>query len=109
MTAAEAEAEFWALASPLLEHAGVTRSTMMGYPCLRLDGDFFAIWDPLHERLIVKLDATTVRALIDAEEAEPFAPAGRRFREWAALPIDRSASWNGLLERALQTAVNRRS
>lgn len=103
------ESEFWALATPLLDQAGVTRSTMMGYPCLRLDGDFFASWDPQHGRLIVKIDATTVTALIDADEAEPFVPAGRRFREWAAIPSDRSASWNGLLERALQAAVSRRS
>jgi hypothetical protein len=95
---AEAEAEFWALAPPLLEHAGVTRSTMMGSPCLRLDGDFFASWDPKHGRLIVKLDAATVTESIDAEEAEPFAPAGGRFREWAAIPTDRSASSNRLLE-----------
>lgn len=101
--------EFWALATPLLEQAGVTRSTMMGYPCLRLDGDFFASWDPQRGRLIVKLDATTVAALIAADEAEPFAPAGRRFREWAAIPTDRSASWDGLLERALQEAARRRS
>jgi len=82
---------------------------MMGYPCLRLGGDFSANWYSQRLRLIVKLDATTVTALIDADEAEPLAPAGRRFHEWAAIPSDRSASWNGLLERSLEVAVSRRS
>ena len=37
-TPAEHEARFWALAEPMLAQAGVTRSTMMGLPCLRIDG-----------------------------------------------------------------------
>ena len=28
------EARFWELAQPLLDQAGATRSTMMGFPCL---------------------------------------------------------------------------
>ena len=36
---------FAELAEPLLATAGVTRSTMMGLPCLRREGAFFAAWD----------------------------------------------------------------
>jgi hypothetical protein len=36
---------FTELAEPLLATAGVTRSTMMGLPCLRREGSFFAAWD----------------------------------------------------------------
>jgi hypothetical protein len=32
------EARFWELAQSLLDQAGVTRSTMMGFSCLRLPG-----------------------------------------------------------------------
>jgi hypothetical protein len=42
--------EFWDAAAPLLQRPGVTRSTMMGYPCLRLHGDFFASWTCLSAR-----------------------------------------------------------
>ena len=35
----------WELAGQLLAEPGVTRSTMMGYPCLRANGAFFACID----------------------------------------------------------------
>ncbi|MFM2073098.1 MAG: hypothetical protein RLZZ623_3362, partial [Actinomycetota bacterium] len=39
------EAKFWDLAEELLQRPDVSRSTMMGLPCLRLDGAFFASLD----------------------------------------------------------------
>src|SRR5215207_8689738 len=100
---------FWAVARPLLEQAGVTRSTMMGFPCLRLDGDFFASCDPRSGELVVKLNAPRASALIDAGKAEPFAPNGRRFREWARVPQRQHRSWPALLDEALQCSVERGS
>ena len=82
-------ARFWELAQPLLDQAGVTRSTMMGFPCLRLHGDFFATCDRRSGDLVVKLDQEQVTRLIHAARAEPFAPNGRRFRAWAAIPYER--------------------
>jgi hypothetical protein len=32
------DTKFWGLATPLLAQLGVTRSTMMGFPCLRFEG-----------------------------------------------------------------------
>jgi hypothetical protein len=49
------EALFWELAQPLLAEPGVTRSTMMGYPCLRANGAFFACVERATGNLIVKL------------------------------------------------------
>lgn len=101
------EDRFWDLAGSLLDRPGVSRSTMMGYPCLRLDGDFFASWDPAHERLVVKLDAARASALIDAGRAEPFAPNGRRFKEWVSVPATKRRSWGRLLDDAFERAVTR--
>ncbi len=81
---------------------------MMGFPCLRLNGDFFASCDHRTGHLVIKLDEHAVSALIDAGEAEPFAPNGRRFREWASIPVRRQRSWGPLLDQALQTAAMRR-
>ena len=53
---ARGEERFWKLAEPLLRRAGVTRSTMMGFPCLRLDGDFFASCDSRSGALVIKLN-----------------------------------------------------
>lgn len=95
------EEKFWDLAEPLLGRTDVSRSTMMGFPCLRVRGDFFASTDRATGALIVKLAEARVDELIDAGRAEPFAPAGRRFREWAAIPYERSRTWKRLLDEAL--------
>ncbi len=97
------EARFWALAEPLLaERPSVTRSTMMGLPCLRVDGAFFASWDRKTGALLVKLPEARVDELVESGRAESFAPAGRRFREWAAVPTGRSRSWRALLDQAYE-------
>lgn len=100
------EARFWDLATPMLGQLGVTRSTMMGLPCLRWNGAFFASCDRRTGNLLVKLTETRVDALIAAGRAEPFAPAGRRFRQWAAIPERRSRSWKRLLTEALEHAIS---
>jgi hypothetical protein len=96
------EDRFWDLAEPLLlTRAGVTRSTMMGFPCLRINGGFFASLDRKHGQLVVKLPAERVTELVTTGAALPFAPAGRTFREWAAISPSDSETWPGLLEEAL--------
>lgn len=96
------EEKFWDLAEPLLGQPDVTRSTMMGFPCMRVRGQFFASTDCANGNLLVKLPEARVDKLIDAGRAEPFAPAGRRFREWAAIPYAQSRSWKRLLDEAHQ-------
>lgn len=91
---------FWELAEPLLA-AGAEKSTMMGHPCLRIDGDFFASMERRTGDLIVKLSADTVNEMIDAGTALPFAPAGRRFKEWALVTSRDEDHWETLLQDAL--------
>lgn len=95
------EARFWDLAEPLLARPDVERSTMMGLPCLRVHGAFFASCDRSSGDLLVKLPEARVDQLVEAGRAHAFAPAGRRFREWAAIPPERSRSWKRLLDEAL--------
>jgi len=102
------EQHFWRLAAPLLDQPGVTRSTMMGFACLRLDGAFFATCDHRTGNLVVKLDEQRVTDLIDADTAEPFAPSGRRFREWASIPLTHRRRWGRLLDEALGFAARRK-
>lgn len=103
------EQRFWALAAPLLHQPGVTRSTMMGFACLRLDGDFFAACDHRTGDLVVKLNEQRVSALIDSGIAEPFAPNGRSFREWASIRLEHRRRWGRLLDEALELAAIRKS
>lgn len=95
------EARFWDLAEPLLARPDVERSTMLGLPCLRVHGAFFAGCDRRTGDLLIKLSEARVDHLVGSGRARAFAPAGRRFREWAAVPPERSRSWKGLLEEAL--------
>ena len=105
----EGEARFWELAAPLLAEAGVTRSTMMGFPCLRLHGEFFASCDRRTGDLVVKLGETSVDRLLETGGAEPFAPNGRRFRAWATVPWSRRRTWSRHLDAALAAAAERAS
>ena len=101
------EAGFRDLTEPLLARPGVERSTMMGLPCVRLSGAFFASFDRRTGALLVKLTEPRVDELVASGRAVPFAPAGRRFREWAAVPADRSGSWRALLDEAERAAADR--
>ena len=103
------EERFWKLADPLLARAGVTRSTMMGFPCLRLAGDFFACCDRRTGHLVIKLNEERATDLIDAGRAELFAPSGRPFREWVSIPERLARSWPGMLDEALACSAERRS
>jgi hypothetical protein len=91
------EERFWSLAEPLLARADVERSTMMGLPCLRVAGAFFAACDRRTGDLLVKLPESRVDELIESGRAHAFAPAGRRFRQWAAVPVGHSRTWHRLL------------
>lgn len=67
------EARFWSFADPLLATPFVTRSTMMGFPCLRVSGRFFASFDRQTGALVVKMSAARVDELISSGQAQPFA------------------------------------
>ncbi|MGD9792643.1 MAG: hypothetical protein AB7V43_04105 [Acidimicrobiia bacterium] len=92
------EHRFWEHAETLLDRPGVSRSTMMGLPCLRLNGAFFASFDRRTGDLLVKLPATRVDALVASGAAHSFAPAGRRFREWAAIAPADEPTWADLID-----------
>jgi hypothetical protein len=94
------ETLFWELAQQLLAEPGVTQGTMMGYPCLRANGAFFACVERATGHLIVKLPAHRVAALVATGQALPFAPNGRTFREWAAFPVADPGEWRALLAEA---------
>jgi hypothetical protein len=94
------ETLFWELAGQLLAESGITRGTMMGYPCLRANGAFFACVERTTGHLIVKLPAGRVSELVAIGQALPFAPNGRTFREWAAFPVADPGEWRALLAEA---------
>lgn len=82
----------------------ISRSTMMGLPCLRLAGAFFASLDKRNGDLIVKLSADEVAARVARAEGHSFAPAGKVFREWLAIGSASQDDWRTALGDALAFA-----
>jgi hypothetical protein len=85
------------LVDPLYADPAVQRSTMMGLPCVGLNGRFFASLDRRTGALLVKLPSDRVQQVIADGHGEPFAPAGRVFREWVAVPRPDRRRWQRLL------------
>jgi hypothetical protein len=92
------------LTDDLLYDPAVGRATMMGHPCIRLAGKFLASYDDAARCLVVKLPRERVTGLIESGRGDPFAPAGRVFQEWVAIPtVDRDL-WQQLLAEAVEFA-----
>ena len=88
------------LTDDLLYDPAIGRATMMGYPCVRLAGKFLASYDDKAGALVVKLPRERVTDLVDTQAGDPFAPAGKVFREWIAITtVDRDL-WRALLDEA---------
>src|SRR5688572_8122521 len=97
-----------ALTDDLLYDPAVGRSTMMGYPCVRRAGHFFASFDAHAEALVVKLPRERVAELVAGGIGEPFAPNGRVFREWVTIPDPDPGMWEALLAEARDFAAPER-
>ena len=97
--------EFWELAGKLGESdPGVVEGTLMGGRCMRVDGEFLAMYYGKEEALIVKLNEPRVNELIDAGVGRPFAPAKKVFREWVAVPHDHVSQWDALMREGVELA-----
>jgi hypothetical protein len=92
---------FTRVSATALARRDVATGTMMGFPCLRVAGAFFASCDPRTGDLIVKLPRERVQQLIATGEGIPFAPAGRTFREWVLIQDRDPDRWTELIEEAL--------
>ena len=91
---------FWEVGTAALTHGDVATGTMMGFPCLRVSGAFFASCDHRTGDLIVKLPRWRVEQLIERGAGQPFAPAGRTFREWVLIDDRDQARWAELIDEA---------
>ena len=92
------------LTDDLLYDPAVGRATMMGYPCVRLAGKFLASYDDKGRCLVVKLPRERVAELVETGRGDPFAPAGKVFAEWVAIPtVDRDL-WQQVLAEAVEFA-----
>ena len=92
------------LTDDLLYDPAVGRATMMGFPCVRLAGRFFAGYDKRDGTLVVKLPRERVAALIESGIGDAFAPNGRTFREWVSVSTVDRKLWARLRGEAVDFA-----
>ena len=96
------EGVFWELVDELrVEDPRVQEGTIMGGRCARVAGEFLALVDFKGSGLVVKLPRDRVSDLIAAGVGQPFAPAGRVFREWVAIPKRDRRRWRDLLREGI--------
>jgi hypothetical protein len=96
------EALFWDLVNELREHDDrIDEGTIMGGRCARVAGEFLGLVDYKGSGMVVKLPRNRVDELIEQGIGEPFAPAGKAFREWVAIPKPDSRRWSKLLLEAV--------
>jgi len=65
--------------------------------CLRVEDEFLALVDYKGSGLVVKLSNDRVAELIKAGVGQPFAPAGKVFKEWVSIPAFDRQGWLELL------------
>jgi hypothetical protein len=104
----EQDERFAALVADLAGRPGVTPpepgARRFGASALKVDGSIFAMLRG--GRLVVKLPASRVRALIADGEGVPFdAARGRPMKEWVAVPD--GSRWHELAEEALRFVSDR--
>lgn len=89
---------FWDLIDELrAEDPRVEEGTIMGGRCARVAGEFLGLVGFEGSGLVVKLPAARVAELISAGHGEPFAPAGKVFKEWVSVPKRDRRRWRSLL------------
>ena len=98
----KAEQLFWKIAAKLSgEDPRVTEGTIMNGRCLRVGREFLALVDYKGSGLVVKLPRARVDELIASCVGKAFAPAGRVFREWVAIPVPNARRWEQLLREGI--------
>jgi hypothetical protein len=91
---------FWEIAERFLLEADIGEGTVMGFPCLRLNGGFLACAQHRSGDLIVKLPEKRVQELIDCGQGQAFAPAGRKFKQWVQVGGCDARRWRLLIKAA---------
>lgn len=97
--AGPAEERFASLAEALLADPRVGEGRMFGSQVVKVAGKVFAML--VKGRLVVKLPAERVEALVTGGAGKPFDPGhGRPSKEWVAVELG-DGDWQGLAREAL--------
>jgi len=83
---------------------GAEQSTMMGTPCLRYKGQFFAMMFEKEDALIIKVSKARVLELIENGLGREFNFTKKKFKEWVLIPETYENQYETLMLEALDYA-----
>ncbi len=89
--------EFWDVVGPIVGEGLIEEGTIMGGPCVRAGREFVAMPHHKGDGLVVKLARERVDELIAGGAGQPFAPAGKVFREWVLVEAFDKEQWQSLV------------
>lgn len=95
---ADVETLFRALASRLGEAGTAASAHRFGDDALKVDGRIYAALS--HGRLLLKLPAARVEALLAAGQGERFRTGGRTMKAWVTIGPEHAAQWFALAREA---------
>ncbi|MDJ0768095.1 MAG: hypothetical protein QNJ12_04845 [Ilumatobacter sp.] len=102
------ESVFWELIDELqLEDSRIEEGTIMGGRCARVSGEFLGLVDFKGSGMVVKLPRARVDELIEQGVGQPFAPAGKVFKEWLSVPERDRRRWRSLLREGVEFVAPR--
>ncbi len=87
-----------------IELHGAEKSTMMGTPCLRYKGQFFAMMFDREDALILKVPEKRVNELIETGKGREFNFTKKRFKEWVLISRDFENEYEELMLEAMNNA-----
>ena len=95
--------QFWDLAEPHLASGRLVEGAMMGQQCLRTarTNGFVATIERSTGNVVLKLPKERVAEMVDSGTGLSFAPGGKVFREWVAVPDIDEDTWSRLLEESI--------
>jgi len=93
--------EFWDAAAPLMAEGLIEEGTIMSSACVRSSGEFVAMPHHKGPGIVVKLPRDRVDEMVDEGEGQPFAPAGKVFREWVLVETHDEDRWRELIRNSV--------
>ena len=91
----------------LVEIEGVEKPTMMKSPCPHYKGDFMAMMFNKEQALIIKVSPERVNEYITQSKGYEFNFTGKRFKEWALIPMDFEEDYQACVKRRWFTPCKR--
>ncbi|MEM8861719.1 MAG: hypothetical protein AAGD96_25620 [Chloroflexota bacterium] len=91
---------FWTVVEPMLVDEALSKGRLMAYPCVRVNGNWFAAAHHITGDLVVKLPESRVQEIIEFGQGKSSWSGGRRFKERVIISERDRVFWIRLIREA---------